>query len=38
MGPARLMVPAHEVHFDGCDEEALVFGVAQGPWTTHYVA
>jgi Cupin len=33
-----LMVPAHEVHFDGCDEETLVFGVAQGPWTTHYVA
>jgi uncharacterized protein YjlB len=33
-----LMVPAGEVHFDGCEEETLVFGVAQGPWATHYVA
>jgi quercetin dioxygenase-like cupin family protein len=32
-----LHVPAHEVHFDGCDTETLVFGVAQGPWSTLYV-
>jgi hypothetical protein len=32
-----LYVPANEVHFDGCDTETLVFGVAQGPWATHYV-
>jgi hypothetical protein len=32
-----LMVPAGEVHFDGCEEETLIFGVAQGPWATHYV-
>jgi Cupin len=32
-----LMVPAGEVHFDGCVEETLMFGVAQGPWATHYV-
>jgi hypothetical protein len=30
-------VPANEVHFDGCDTETLVFGVAQGPWSTLYV-
>jgi hypothetical protein len=39
-----LFVPAHEVHFDGCDVETLVFGVAhvapsdKGRWSTHYVA
>lgn len=32
-----LHVPAHEVHFDGCDVETVVFGVAQGPWATLYV-
>jgi quercetin dioxygenase-like cupin family protein len=32
-----LHVPAHEIHFDGCDTETLVFGVAQGPWSTLYV-
>jgi hypothetical protein len=32
-----LHVPAEEVHFDGCETETLVFGVAQGPWATHYV-
>lgn len=32
-----LMVPASQVHFDGCVEETLVFSVAQGPWATHYV-
>jgi hypothetical protein len=34
---SMLHVPAHEVHFDGCDVDTLVFGVAQGPWATHYV-
>jgi quercetin dioxygenase-like cupin family protein len=34
---SMLYVPAHEVHFDGCDVETLVFGVAQGPWATLYV-
>jgi hypothetical protein len=33
-----LHVPTNEVHFDGCDVETLVFGVAQGPWATHYVS
>jgi quercetin dioxygenase-like cupin family protein len=32
-----LHVPANEVHFDGCELETLVFGVAQGPWSTLYV-
>jgi hypothetical protein len=32
-----LFVPALEVHFDGCEVDTLVFGVAQGPWATHYV-
>jgi uncharacterized protein YjlB len=35
---SMLTVPAGEVHFDGCEVETLVFGVAQGPWATHYVA
>lgn len=34
---SMLFVPALEVHFDGCEMDTLVFGVAQGPWATHYV-
>jgi quercetin dioxygenase-like cupin family protein len=31
------LVPANAIHFDGADEETLIFGTAVGPWSTHYV-
>jgi quercetin dioxygenase-like cupin family protein len=34
---AIALVPANAVHFDGADEETLIFGTAIGPWSTHYV-
>jgi hypothetical protein len=32
-----VLVPGGMRHFDGSDEETLIFGVASGPWSTHYV-
>jgi quercetin dioxygenase-like cupin family protein len=32
-----LSVPANTRHFDGADVDTLIFGVARGPWATHYV-
>jgi quercetin dioxygenase-like cupin family protein len=32
-----VLVPAHAVHWDGADEDTLIFGVAQGPWSTSYL-
>ncbi|MEM7738905.1 MAG: hypothetical protein AAF267_24320 [Deinococcota bacterium] len=32
-----VLVPANAVHWDGADEDTLIFGVAQGPWSTHYL-
>jgi quercetin dioxygenase-like cupin family protein len=33
-----LLVPAGAVHFDGSDEDTVIFGTAVGPWATQYVA
>jgi quercetin dioxygenase-like cupin family protein len=33
-----LLVPAGAHHFDGADEDTLIFGTALGPWATHYVS
>lgn len=32
-----LLVPADAEHFDGAEEDTLIFGVASGPWRTDYV-
>jgi quercetin dioxygenase-like cupin family protein len=32
-----VVVPANARHFDGSDEDCLIFGTAIGPWATHYV-
>lgn len=32
-----VIVPAHAVHFDGSDQETVIFGCAVGPWATVYV-
>ena len=32
-----VVVPAGKRHFDGSDEDTLIFGTATGPWATHYV-
>jgi Domain of unknown function (DUF4437) len=32
-----VMVPADMRHFDGSNEDTLIFGTAVGPWSTHYV-
>jgi hypothetical protein len=32
-----VVVPANMRHFDGSDEDTLIFGTAIGPWSTHYV-
>jgi hypothetical protein len=32
-----VIVPANARHFDGSDEDTLIFGMAIGPWSTHYV-
>jgi hypothetical protein len=32
-----VIVPANAIHFDGSDEDTLIFGTAIGPWSTHYV-
>jgi hypothetical protein len=32
-----LSVPGMARHFDGADVDTLIFGVARGPWATHYV-
>lgn len=32
-----LSVPANARHFDGANVDTLIFGVARGPWATHYV-
>jgi hypothetical protein len=34
---AFVEVPADARHFDGAEEETIIFGVACGPWATHYV-
>lgn len=31
-----VIVPANAWHFDGSDEDTLIFGCAVGPWATHY--
>jgi hypothetical protein len=31
------LVPANAIHFDGAEQETLIFGTATGPWSTHYV-
>ena len=30
-------VPAGEVHFDGSDQDTVIYGVAVGPWSTTYI-
>jgi len=32
-----VLVPKKAVHFDGADEDTLIFGVAEGPWSTSYL-
>jgi hypothetical protein len=32
-----VIVPANARHFDGSNEDTLIFGTAIGPWATHYV-
>jgi hypothetical protein len=37
-GPGSyIIVPAGQRHFDGSDEDTLIFGTAIGPWATFYV-
>ncbi len=33
-----LLVPAEVIHFDGSEENTLIFGTALGAWSTHYLA
>jgi hypothetical protein len=32
-----VIVPKNARHFDGSYEDTLIFGIATGPWSTHYV-
>jgi quercetin dioxygenase-like cupin family protein len=32
-----VLVPAGAVHYDGADQETVIYGVAVGPWSTTYV-
>ena len=32
-----VLVPAGAIHFDGADEETVIYGVAVGPWSTTHV-
>lgn len=32
-----VLVPAGSNHFDGADEDTVIYGVAVGPWSTTYV-
>ncbi len=33
-----LLVPAGVRHFDGADQDTVIYGVAVGPWSTTYAA
>ena len=32
-----VLVPAGTVHYDGADQETVIYGVAVGPWSTTYL-